>query len=164
MQRSILAALTAVLLNALAPAYAEEVEGAHLAAARELIAVIGGAEMYGQMIDVSLAQTWPAIEKQNPNLSKKDLDLAKKELSVALREEVEFLVDETAKIYARHLTVGEMQASIAFYKSPEGKAMLSKLPVIMGEAMELGSRYGAKVSESALERARQRLKEQGVEI
>jgi hypothetical protein len=164
MFRSVLFALSALFFTSLAPAHAADGEAERAAIARELIEIIGGAQMFSQMVDVSLAQSWPAIEEQNPDLSKKDLRIFKEEFAAALRAEVDVIIGETAKIYARHLSVGEMRASINFYKSPEGRAMLTKLPVIMSEAVELGNRFGSKVSANALERARERVKERGVEL
>lgn len=159
--------LTAALLAffaAFAPAQAETEEEQRLAVAHELIGVIGGADMYRQLFDVTIAQMWPGIEARSPGVSKEDLRIYREEFAAALQGEVEAMIDETAKIYMRHLTIEEMQASIGFYQSPAGQTLLKKLPIIMGEAMELGTRLGGAIGENAVSKAKARMTERGVEL
>lgn len=150
----------AVLFNSAQAETQEE----RIIVARELIDVIGGADMYRQMFEVTVNEMWPAIEAKSPGVSKKDLQIYKEEFAIALQGEIEGMIDATADIYARNLTMEEMRASIDFYRSAAGQALLAKLPVIMGEALQLGARLGAKVGENAVTRARSRMKERGVDL
>lgn len=158
------AAAFVVLFVISSPARAETEEEQRLAIAGKLIDAIGGADMYRQLFDVTIAQMWPQIEAKNPGVSEKDLLIYKEEFAAALQNEVQSMIVETAKIYARHLSIEEMQASIDFYQSPAGNSLLKKLPVIMGEAMELGTRLGGAIGENAANKAKTRMKERGVEL
>jgi len=45
-------------------------------------------------------------------------------------------------IYDRHFTLKELQALVAFYKTPEGTSVITKMPVVMQESMMAGQKWG----------------------
>jgi hypothetical protein len=49
-----------------------------------------------------------------------------------------FVVD----IYARHFSLEDLRASLAFYKSEPGQRMIKELPSAMKEAMTIGQQWG----------------------
>ena len=61
------------------------------------------------------------------------------------------LVNLTAPIYAKHFSVKEMKEMIAFYNSPTGKKLVSKLPVITQESMVLGSQWGQQIARKIID-------------
>ncbi len=67
------------------------------------------------------------------------------------------LVDRFLPIYKNHLSLEELQGIIKFYKTPVGKKLIEKTPLIMQESMELGKAWGQEISETAL----RKLKEKG---
>ncbi|MEM8901210.1 MAG: DUF2059 domain-containing protein [Bacteroidota bacterium] len=67
------------------------------------------------------------------------------------------LVDRFLPIYKNHLSLEELQGIIEFYKTPVGKKLIEKTPLIMQESMELGKAWGQEISETAL----RKLKEKG---
>lgn len=156
-------ALIAFCAAALSPAFADE-PTKELELAHELLKVIGGADMYNQLFDVSINAAFSEIETQSPKAKKEDLEVFREEFTAAIREEIDTLIDETAKIYERNLSVEEMQASLEFYRSPAGQSMLKKLPVITGEAMTLGAKFSKTASEKAYARAIERTRKRGVEL
>ena len=48
-------------------------------------------------------------------------------------------------VYARHFTAEEMESMIAFYRTPAGQKLVSKLPVITEESMAVGRRWGMEL-------------------
>ena len=56
------------------------------------------------------------------------------------------LLDDLANVYARHLSHADIKALIKFYKSPVGRRFVKLQPTIMGESMQVGQRWGQKVS------------------
>jgi|TARA_Y100000310_G_scaffold344576_1_gene458087 hypothetical protein len=50
----------------------------------------------------------------------------------------EEMVREQAAIYAKHFTQSELEALLAFYRTPLGSKVMSSLPSVMTEAMSLG--------------------------
>lgn len=73
------------------------------------------------------------------------------------------LVDLAVPIYVKHLTSEEMAATIAFYSSPEGQAVLRKLPVILAESMAAGQQWGEALGRRVADRlaARENTKSSG---
>ncbi len=60
-------------------------------------------------------------------------------------------------VYARHFTVEEMESMIAFYRTPVGQKLVSKLPTITAESMAVGRQWGMELGI----RIAQRLQEKG---
>jgi hypothetical protein len=47
------------------------------------------------------------------------------------------IVDAIVPVYQKHLTKREVEATTAFYSTPEGKSMLKKLPLMVNEGMQV---------------------------
>jgi hypothetical protein len=58
-------------------------------------------------------------------------------LSVGFDASFPDMIHSMAEIYARTLTITELQDSLAFYDSPSGQAILTKMPAMMSQAMPL---------------------------
>ena len=50
------------------------------------------------------------------------------------------LVAETIPLYARHFTAPEIKQMAKFYKTPVGQKMMTTMPAIMGESMQISQR------------------------
>jgi hypothetical protein len=57
----------------------------------------------------------------------------------------EALAPEYRKIYIELLTDAEVDAAIAYYRSPAGASMMAKMPQLMQRGMEVGQRRAAEV-------------------
>jgi len=62
------------------------------------------------------------------------------------------LVELTVPVYVEHLSAEEMGAAIAFYVTPEGQAILTKMPVIVQETMQAGQAWGMEIAQRVTER------------
>jgi hypothetical protein len=62
-------------------------------------------------------------------------------------------------IYERNFTLEELQALVAFYESPLGKTLLSKMPAVVQESMSVGNQWGMQKAEELF----RKLKERGFE-
>jgi hypothetical protein len=62
------------------------------------------------------------------------------------------LTELVVPIYARHLTLQQVQAANRFYTTEDGRALVAKLPVIMNESMAAGQIWGQAIAQKALER------------
>ncbi len=67
------------------------------------------------------------------------------------------LVDFLVPVFVKNLTVQELEAAIAFYRTPEGQSLLRKTPVIMQESQLAGALWGEQMGERIL----QELEDQG---
>jgi hypothetical protein len=58
-------------------------------------------------------------------------------MGVAMEASMPALMDKIAVLYAQTFTVQEMRDTLAFYQSPSGKSMMSKLPTVMSNIVPL---------------------------
>lgn len=141
-----------------APAAATAVDPASLAAAKELFASMNyRAVMVQTMAQMSqsiagsvrggaeaaiAADTKASPEQKQKSRAKLEAELPK---VIASMQEVmndPALVDEilaeTVPLYARTFSADELKQIAAFYRTPVGAKMLSAMPQLMGEGMQIG--------------------------
>jgi uncharacterized protein len=112
-----------------------------IAAAKELITIMSP-DIAKDMNDKMFRQMWPPMEQslrnQFPQLDEgiaRELnDAIRAQLEKELVEQATALMDVMPAIYARHLTLDDMRAIQAFYRTPVGAKTLKAMPEIMGEA------------------------------
>lgn len=117
-------------------------------AAHELLRVTGAGElgirMMNQMIDVK-RRTLPDV----PDKFWQDF------MAEVDPDDLNRLV---VPVYARHFTVEEMESMIAFYRTPAGQKLVSKLSVLTEESMMVGRQWGMELGV----RITRKLKEDGL--
>ncbi len=117
-------------------------------AAHELLRVTGAGElgirMMNQMIDVK-RRTLPDV----PDKFWQDV------MAEVDPDDLNRLV---VPVYARHFTVEEMESMIAFYRTPAGQKLVSKLSVLTEESMMVGRQWGMELGV----RIARKLKENGL--
>jgi hypothetical protein len=64
---------------------------------------------------------------------------------------VDEMVEMVVPIYAKHLTLEEVEDVVAFYKTPSGRKVIATMPVIMGECITVGQAWGMKIGQQAAE-------------
>lgn len=116
------------------------------ALARELLELTGGGDMAVEMMR-SMIDSLPAAQ---PGLSREVLEEVIAELDPG---ELEDLV---VPVYARHFTADEMEAAIAFYRTPAGQSMLRKMPLVMQETMRVGMEWQGDFARRVMERMDER--------
>ena len=60
------------------------------------------------------------------------------------------LMNLIAPVYAKHFTESEIKELIAFYKTPIGKKLVDKLPVISQESYGIGEAWGKALAEKVV--------------
>jgi len=55
------------------------------------------------------------------------------------------LVSMLEPVYAKHLTLDDLNQMIAFYQTPIGKKFAEKTPMITTESMQVGQQWGMKI-------------------
>lgn len=63
-------------------------------------------------------------------------------------------------IYDRHFTAEEIDAMLEFYRTPVGRSLIAKMPVVVQESMAAGQAWGKRLAEEILEE----LEAEGYEI
>jgi hypothetical protein len=128
-------------LGASAQAVAPEKEEA----IRKLLRVTGAVQLGTQVSSAMVAQMKPAFRGVPERLWK--------ELEQELGDTSEF-TDLMIPVYARHYSLEDLEALIAFYESPLGRRVVSATPAIAQESMALGQRWGQLQAQKVIERLR----------
>jgi hypothetical protein len=118
------------------------------AKAREVLKVTRTEEMVGQIIS-QFRQMMPQMMK-SMNLPEDEAGLATEmmaEVEPVLRKGLswERLEPDYVKLYAEAFTIEELDGMLAFYKSPAGKAMISKMPDVLAKSQGLSQKYMLEV-------------------
>jgi len=111
--------------------------------------------MKAQMPQQMMAGVRTAIDQSGVSPEKKQeaLALAQKEMPAFMESMMEKVLGkefreevtlQTIRIYSRHFTTEEIEQLAAFYRSPVGKKMIAKMPVIMQESMQDTMQYMMK--------------------
>lgn len=134
-----------LLLLAIAPALRAEDEPIDPALEKEirLMLRLTGAEELGLQAMKNMIQSFRQAMPGVPE-----------EFWTGFEQEIEpgELTDLVVPVYARHLTMDELLAANRFYSTPEGRAIVAKLPLIMTESMNFGQIWGQAVAQKAIEK------------
>ncbi len=66
------------------------------------------------------------------------------------------LLDEMVPVYQRHMGLEDLKAITEFYKTPAGKKLAEKTPLITQESMKVGEKWGQGVAEKVLARLQEK--------
>lgn len=122
--------------SAAAPA---AVDPAKAALVQQLLQITGGGKEGEQYIDYMTGQVHQAMAKvmPQPDRLQQFMDAFGKDLATRVTPgQVE---NASIAIYAQHLSVDDLQAIIAFYKTPQGQDVLKALPLINQESQSTGA-------------------------
>jgi hypothetical protein len=98
---------------------------------KEMMEITGAADMGIQMMQGML----PQLKKMAPKVPESFWTELMKEVNT------KELVDLVIPVYAKHFTEEEIQETIKFYKTPAGRMMIQKTPLVMQETMALGQQW-----------------------
>ena len=154
--RTLMAALFAVLICGGAHAQSP----AAIAAAKELVSLKGGANMFEPLIPGVIESAKNSLIPTNPQLAR-----PLNEVAAQLRKEYEArnadILNEVAKIYAQHFTEQELKEIVAFYRTPLGKKMITEEPIALDQSLKAAQAWANRFSEEVLGRFRVEMKKKG---
>ena len=110
-----------------------------LASAKELIAVMHLTDQYKVIIRDIIQTLKPSIVQGRPEVDQQ-YDAIAPTLVDAFQPRLSELSDIMAVIYAKNLSMEDLQALVAFYKTPTGQRLIQKLPTLAGESRVAVSR------------------------
>jgi hypothetical protein len=142
-KKFLVAALACSLLT-VAPAFADD--ASKQATIRKLIEVTGAAQMGKQVMDTLFQQVKPLYPSVPGELWDELASL------FTPGEMVELVVP----IYDKHFDQEELEALLAFYESPTGRKLLSKMPAVMQESVGVGNAWGQKKALELMKRLTER--------
>jgi len=159
---AVTAALFALLaLPSLGRAQAPDAD--RLAAAKELMQTAGVAKQFDEIMPYLTRQLAESFVSVAPDKAGEIRDVFA-QLAIKFVDRKGELIEQIAGVYAEKLSVEELSALVAFYKSPAGVKFVAVQPDIMRQSMMLGQRWGAQLGREIEEEARQELKKRGVPL
>ena len=125
------ALLVVLLLGADPPALQQQ-----RALALQLVELVQPESSYRAGMQQMLEQMVPSLEAQSRASGKPLPPDYKQRMNAVLLEVVPYseMKQWSAEVYAQRFTVTELKELLAFYRTPVGRKLASKLPEIMGEA------------------------------
>ncbi len=142
------------------PARAQQPAQSQIALASEIIEIKGSTALFDPLIPGVVEQTKATLLQMNPMLFK-DLTAVSEQLRKEYAPRLSELKTEIVKIYAERFTEQELKDTLAFYKSPLGKKLLSEEPAFVNKSMSTAQEWAIKLNEEVLQRFRAEMKKRG---
>ena len=154
-------ACVAIAWQMFGPALAQQPTPSAVAAAKELVEIKGGSQMFDPVIFSIVEQTKNALLQTNPQLAK-DLNEVAAQLRTEFGPRRDELVTEAARRYAARFTEAELKELATFFKSQLGKKMIANEPQVLDETFTfVQQQFGPRVAEEAMNRYRAEMRKKG---
>lgn len=160
--RALLLALALLPLSALA---AKPLAPEKKAAIEQLMEVTGAAAMRTQFADGFVQQAQAMFAATNPNQPPRALAIVAQEARAVLDARLggeRGLLAAVYPVYDRHFTLEELNAMVAFYRTPTGQKALKVMPQVTMGAMQAGQQWMQSVLHALQIRVDQRLAKEGL--
>jgi hypothetical protein len=162
--RTLVLGLLAVAAAMAGPAtYAQQPDRQKIVAAREMMEVSGAAKQFDEVVPLMFDQLAVAFGKMAPGKDR-EIREAFEKITPRFKQRKYELIDQIAELYAREMSLDDINAVIAFYKSPVGSRFSALQPKITRESMALGHRWGEKLGMELQDEARQELRRRGINM
>ena len=142
-------------------ALAQQPSPGAIAAARELVEVKGGTNMFDPVINNVVDQARGMLIQSNPQLAK-DLGEVASQLRAEFAARRTDLINEAAKNYANRFSEAELKELVTFFKAPLGRKMLTAEPQVLDETFNfVQQQLAPRLGEEVLNRFRAEMKKKG---
>jgi len=158
--RLALAGLAAFLLSALPTAPARAQSANAVAMSNEILDLRGSMKIFEAIVPGVVEQSKNTLLQVNPNLFK-DLTAVSDDLRKEYTPRLAQLRAEMAKIYASRFTEQELKDTLAFYKSPLGRKLVTEEAIFVDRSMSTAQDWAIKLNEEVLARFRAEMKKKG---
>lgn len=153
------AGLAAFLLSA-TPTLAQQPSKTSISLANEILEIKGSMTIFEAVIPGVIEKSKSTLMQMSPNLFK-DLNDVANDLRKEFAPRLETLRADVARIYASRFTEQEMKDTLAFYKSPLGKKILTEEPAFVDRSMAAAQDWAIKLNDEILQRFRAEMKKRG---
>lgn len=158
-----LAAFVVILAFPVAAQRAAPPDPGAIAAAKDLMTVLG----VEKQMDVMLAQMIPqmaAMIKQVRPEHAREIDEVFALMSKRFSERKLEMIDLVAPVYAEYLSTADMNAVAAFFKSETGRKFVTAQPEIMQKSMQVGQAWGQRLGAEIQGEVIRELKKKGIDL
>jgi hypothetical protein len=161
--RLALAFLAVIATVAAAPqarAQTNQPSAAAIAMANEIIEIKGSMAIFAPLIPGVVEKSKNQLVQMNPAFFKDAEDIAAN-LRKEYQPRLQALRQEVVRLYATAFTEQELKETLAFYRSPTGKKLLSEEPNFVNRTMSTAQDWAVKLDEETLQRMRAELRKRG---
>ena len=133
----------------------------------QLLEVTGALQIAKLMSAAVTRQITDAVKQARPDIPAATFDTIADEVNNVVSEAMSApggFVELIIPVYDKHFTTAELDALIAFYKTPVGIKTVSVMPQVTQEAMQIGRQWGQSLGPVIAKRVQARLREQGIEL
>jgi hypothetical protein len=134
---------------------------------RELLELTHALDMGKTFSSAVVEQMSAALKNARPDLPPRAFDLIAEEVNATIAADLRSaggFEDTLIALYRKHFTRDEVRALVAFYRTPVGKKLSDKLPVLGQEAQTIGAQWGERLGPKVGERVVTRLQREGIQL
>jgi hypothetical protein len=143
--------------------HAQAPDPARLAAAKEMMELSGAVKQFDEAVPLMLEQLARSFTQMVPGKSR-EIREALDQLTPRFQQRKYELIDQIAALYAAEMSLDDLNAVVAFYKSPVGLRFADLQPKITRDSMVLGQRWGERLGMELQDEARRELKRRGINM
>ncbi|RKE72755.1 DUF2059 domain-containing protein [Pseudorhodoplanes sinuspersici] len=141
-------------------AQAQQPSPAAITTAGEILDIKNSMAMFDPLVPGVIEQSKTTLLQMNPNLFK-DLNEVAGNLRKEYAPRLASLKSDIVKLYAERFTEQELKDTLAFYKSPLGKKILTEEVGFVDRTMSTAQDWAVKLNEEILARFRAEMKKKG---
>ncbi len=146
-------------------AHAQDVDPKALEQARKILELTNARATAEQMLSLLLPRLVDLVVRANPNKEAEVRGLVDQYFEPSLREGLPELLDDSAKVYARHFTQQELTELAAFYGTPLGQKLISaQSSALMVELDQVGKKWGIAAAQRALKKLAPIFQQRGLKV
>jgi uncharacterized protein len=137
---------------------------ATVAEVQELIKIIKLEKLIQAVIPAIKKQLIALIKKSAPKIKPNHMAESEKILDEMFSGMPKAFMKMAVPLYHHHLTKEEVRGLANFYKTPVGRSVIKKMPVITQQAQKLGALLGQKLAIDAFNKSKERLRKRGYKL
>jgi hypothetical protein len=157
-----LAALLAATCLAASPS-AKAQDAKAIALSAQFFDLAGVKPMLVQMLDQMAPGITQLIQQANPGKEAEVAEVMNKFVMPEMKERLPEVIDEGAKVYARHFSSDELAQLIQFYQSPLGAKLVHEQPLIAQEMAGISTAWAQAVTVQAVHEYADEFKKRGLQ-
>lgn len=158
------AAFLALLLVICAPSHSNDLTSEKKADIERLLQMTGALSIGQQMSTAIVNQMTNVIRKARPDIPQRVLDVLPQEVNAVIAENLPAFREAVVPLYHKHFTGEEIKEMIRFYSTDLGQKTIRVLPMLVGEGMQAGQRWGQSLGPVIEQRIKARLTKEGYSI
>ena len=146
-----------------AAATAQDADPQAIALGTELVDLAGAKSMMTQMMNQIEPALTKLVAQANPGKEAEALEVMQKFVIPRIESSVPDLVQECARLYAKHFSTDDLGQMIAFYKSPVGQKLVAEQPKMMQEMAGVAQAWGQRIAVESMKAYGDEFKKRGLQ-